>query len=694
MNRIAQLVMLVAAAISFAIAAALPSVSQTSILTSPPGEPRGAYEAIACSTLFIPVESEPSASGQSPIPNHGDAIEGTDYECGYLTAPEIHSQPNDNTIQVGIVILKSPNPNPAEPLVMFQGGPGGSSIALFPSLFLPINEFNQPILSEREVIIFEKRGNRYSRPFLNCPEYQETDSFGQITTEASAQTLQACRDRLVKEGINLAAFNSYESAHDVATLAQTLGYDQVNLYGVSYGTELAQDVMRLYPDLVRSVILDGVVPNDPSIDSQYAVILDRLITQVDAACAQDADCHSQYPDVKGTFTATYKQLNQTPDTVPFFSAVGLEQRPLTGTSLANAIFQMSYASGAPFVIPALIYQASEGNYSMILNQQYLGGHGGIATGTYYSVKCAEDMAYNNGLNTAGVSPLAAEWGGKLLNSMEAACQVWDVPALAPSSRQAVVSDVPALIWNGNFDPITPPPFGEAVARGFNNSTFVVFPANGHGAIGSLPCSFEIMAAFVNNPDQSPDVSCASEGKIEFVTSKNTLIAPGTAWLSRSLFELNLVPLLQRILLLVLLILFPVVWLVLWLLGRRCHHESSIPVSTGAKLAPWLGVLLALLSIGWVWFQIIGLEMTAVRGGPNFFLGINRIFVGIDRHYAWIYLLPIFIALASLGMVWLAVMAWKHKYWDKRRRFYYAFTAGVAIAYTVFLASAGQLTVFL
>jgi len=76
------------------------------------------------------------------------------------------------------------------------------------------------------------------------------------------------------------------------------------------------------------------------------------------------------------------------------------------------------------------------------------------------------------------------------------------------------------------------------------------------------------------------------------------------------------------------------------------------------------------------------------------LGINRVFVGIDRDFAWIYGVPILMALASMAMVWLAVLAWRNQYWDKRRRFYYAFTAGVAIAYTLFLATAGQLTVFL
>jgi hypothetical protein len=315
-------------------------------------------------------------------------------------------------------------------------------------------------------------------------------------------------------------------------------------------------------------------------------------------------------------------------------------------------------------------------------------------GTYYSVKCSEDIAYTDGLDSAGVAPFAAEWGGFMLDFMEDACAVWDVPALDASVRDAVVSDTPALIFNGQFDPITPPPFGAQVAQGFSNQTTVVFPANGHGAITGGACPLSIMAEFLNNPDQPPDTQCASEGKIEFVTDKNTLIAPGTAWLSQSLFDLNLAVLIQRLLLLIILILFPLLWLLLWFIDRRHRADKTASVPLGAKLSPWLGVLLALLSIAWLGAQAYALEMTTVLNTPNFFLGFNRVLVGIDRSFAWIYLIPIAIALVSIAMVCLAVIAWRNHYWDKRRRFYYAFTAGVAIAYTLFLASAGQLTVFL
>jgi pimeloyl-ACP methyl ester carboxylesterase len=413
MKQTFRLILAFVLAFALAFAPGLPIWSQSpATVSSPSGTGIGknsSYASVPCAKLTAAPPDPGATANSSPFPS--TAVEGKDYGCGYLTVPEQHGQPNGKTIQVGIAILKSTNPRPAEPLIMFQGGPGGSSIDIFPGLFLPRNESALKLLSERDLIIFDKRGNRYSKPFLACPEYQEDSvNLDKTATAKTLKTLKACRDRLVQEGVNLAAFNSVESAHDVADLVHTLGYKQVNLYGVSYGTELAQDVLRLHPKIVRSVILDGVVPNKPSLDSQYAVILDRLITQVDAACAQDTDCHALYPNVKATFEAAYTRLNQTPGTIQLLTSKGLEQQSVTGLNLAQTIFELSYMAGAPFVIPALIYRASEGDFILITNFRYMSPSGGIATGTYFSVKCSEDVAYAGTLDSKGVAPFAKEWG--------------------------------------------------------------------------------------------------------------------------------------------------------------------------------------------------------------------------------------------------------------------------------------------
>ncbi len=419
------------------------------------------------------------------------------------------------------------------------------------------------------------------------------------------------------------------------------------------------------------------------------MILDRLINKVDEACKVDADCNAVYPDIKGTFEETFERLNQTPAKVPLFNFTepGIDEVSFTGLDLAETLFQMSYSSGAPFMMPALIYQVHEGNYALLAHNLY------SADGLYFSVKCAEDMAYAGPLETKGVSPASAAWGEKSYQDMVEYCQVWNVPAVDPSARELVESDIPALLWNGNFDPITPPPFGEIVAQGLSNSTYVVFPANGHGAIGT-PCSTNIMASFLDNPTQTPDTTCATEQQVQFITEKNTLIAPGATWLTTSIVTLQIGNIVQRLFLLGLLMLFPVVWFFLWLVARlRRKEPRPTPASAGETWAPWRGILLAGLSVGWLVFQLFEIGFTAIAGGYGQY-GYTRIFVGVDRSLAWVYVIPILMAIVSVAMVILAILAWKHHYWGRVRRVFYSLTAGVAIAYTLFLAQAGQLTVFL
>ena len=105
------------------------------------------------------------------------------------------------------------------------------------------------------------------RPLLGCPEADEfvNDAISvpftaESTTAADAAALQKCRDRLAATGVDLAAYNTAENAADIADLRVALGIDTWNVYGVSYGSNLALSVLRDHPQGIRSVVLDSVSP--------------------------------------------------------------------------------------------------------------------------------------------------------------------------------------------------------------------------------------------------------------------------------------------------------------------------------------------------------------------------------------------------------------------------------------------------
>ncbi len=162
-------------------------------------------------------------------------------DCGFVSVPEDRSQPGSPLIKIGVALVHSRAAQPApDPIFFLNGGPGGALIAALPNM---LSGFD-PLLSVRDVVFFDQRGAGWSQPSLVCPEVEAlkiAELKGQrLPLEESLAPYLACRDRLQGAGVNVAAYNTTENAADVDDLRRALGYEQVNLFGVSYGTMLAQ----------------------------------------------------------------------------------------------------------------------------------------------------------------------------------------------------------------------------------------------------------------------------------------------------------------------------------------------------------------------------------------------------------------------------------------------------------------------
>jgi pimeloyl-ACP methyl ester carboxylesterase len=195
--------------------------------------------------------------------------------CGYVVVPENRSMPDGSTVSLATMVFKSTaaNPNPV-PLIYLQGGPGGAALPLFSSGQL--DSALTAVLAERDLIVFDQRGNGSSLPSLDCPEVTQVEAgqpdvlvsnleqFEPVPSSAVlAARLEAttkCRDRLARSGVDLDDFSSAANAADVNDVRVALGYSKLDLYGISYGTRVALTVMRDFPQIVNSANLDGVAP--------------------------------------------------------------------------------------------------------------------------------------------------------------------------------------------------------------------------------------------------------------------------------------------------------------------------------------------------------------------------------------------------------------------------------------------------
>jgi pimeloyl-ACP methyl ester carboxylesterase len=430
-----------------------------------------------------------------PFPLGAGLVEGHDVRCGFLVVPEDRSLLKSPTLRLAVAVFKTPNPRPApDPVLFLGGGPG------LPQL-VAASRINASNLDQqtagRDLILFDQRGVGSSQPSLRC--FDE-------------ETLRACHDRLVQAGINLHAYTTLSNAADVHDLVRALGYKQVNLQGVSYGTRLALTVMRLYPADLHSVVLDSVFPVNAT---SRAAATSRAFDALFQRCATDHYCNTTYSHLQAVFSQLVTDLNTAPITLQATSQAGSRLTVhFTGNNLVYWLQgALEYTDLIPQV-PQAIYHLRQHD-SSLLSQSY--GYG-IDTlpnnGLYYSALCGEDMAFTTQhdleMSVQGlpppIRPALLDWAVSRL----AVCQFWGMKAVPAVQKQPVTSSIPTLILEGEDDPVTPPPNGLLVAQTLSKSYFFLFPGVGHGVASAKPsyiCANEIMNAFWDNPTEKPDASC-------------------------------------------------------------------------------------------------------------------------------------------------------------------------------------------
>lgn len=456
---------------------------------------------------------------------------GVQADCGYLIVPEDHSNPDGPTIRLAVAILRHPSGDPVpDPLIYLEGGPGGSTLKriglTYSILFQGVHE-----ASNRDLILFDQRGVGLSQPALECPNAvqlqlslfdYELDGQDLTLPEITSLLTDANRDCLASlaETYNVVAFNSRNSAADVEALRLALGYEQVNLWGISYGSKLALNTLRDYPGGVRSAIIDAVLPLEADFIAGIAPDVDETFSAFFAYCAADADCAEAYPDLESTFWATVDRLNAEPvriNATDFNTGRRFENVVFDGTGLVALLFQFLYQTEIIPLLPSIITEIANNNYASaeLLVALQIGQFDFISIGMNQVFNCYDEVAF---ADLAAIEAIPVEYP-RLAEFMQtrsaslsglAVCDALPAVEIDPQANEPVISDIPTLVFNGDLDPITRPAAAERAASNLSNSTLFIFPGTGHGASPSDPCAFSIVGAFLADPTASPDGSCIAE----------------------------------------------------------------------------------------------------------------------------------------------------------------------------------------
>jgi pimeloyl-ACP methyl ester carboxylesterase len=435
----------------------------------------------------------------------GQGFPGIKARCGKLERPENPEDPASPplSLRVAVVPALSLEPEP-DPFVPIAGGPGQSTIEFYAAL----SHAFEDIRRTRDIVLLDQRGTGESAK-MQCDVPDEVIA-GQLSTEETIALTRACLDALP---YNPRFFTTSVAVQDLEALRIALSYSQLNIYGISYGTRVAQHFVRQYPASVRSVILDGVVPPQLALGARIAIDAQNALHHIFDRCAQSPACEERFPQLADDFASLQARLAA--DSV----AVALAS-PLTGApdtvrfghaEFAAAIRLLSYDPRTVALMPLLIHEAAKENYAPLAAQFLMVMEhvsGSIAVGMHNAVVCTEDAPFYDGDSVSRDELELTYIGPMMVEALNAICSVWPAGVIDPDFKTAVKTHKPVLLLSGDADPITPPHFADLAAVDFENKKHLTGLHQGHGQAGT-GCMPDVMALFIEtlsvaDEDLDPD----------------------------------------------------------------------------------------------------------------------------------------------------------------------------------------------
>jgi pimeloyl-ACP methyl ester carboxylesterase len=415
-----------------------------------------------------------------------------DAYCGTLSVFENRQTRQGRRIDLNIVVLPalSNDPKP-DPLFFLAGGPGQGAA----QMAKPLRELFRQILTDRDIVLVDQRGTGKSNP-LDCLDPDDSLKALQASDEVAIERLKAC---MTGYDADLRLYTTTIAMDDLDDVRAHLGYETINIYGGSYGTRAGLVYMRQHGDRVRAAVLDGVAPTNMRLPLFFARDMQRAFDLLIADCEKDAACSQAYPNLGARARALVQRLDQTPPLVPIVHPRTGERGEfrMTPRLLTNIFAAALYQPLAASLIPALVERAEQNDFQGVLALAGLndGGEPNMSIGMQLSVICSEDAprvtADDWTTHTEGTM-----FGPYVMRVQQEGCAMWPRGTVDASFYEPVRSSIPTLILSGEIDPVTPPIWGEEVAKTLTNARHIVIPGTGHTA-GGTGCGRRLIKAFVD-----------------------------------------------------------------------------------------------------------------------------------------------------------------------------------------------------
>ena len=432
----------------------------------------------------------------------GQAVEG---ERAHLIVRENRQNVKSNLIELVFVRLQSTSNTPGYPTVYLDGGPGSSAINI-----ASIPDYMRAFQKLREVgdvILLDQRGVGRSKPNLTylAPEPLPVDVFAdrEIALTAFKERAKAAADLFRSRGVDILAYNSIESAHDVDDVRKALGAPKLNLVGFSYGTHLALACIRYHGTNLNRVVLIGT--EGPDHTDKLPSTSDASIKRLAQIVAKDPEIGAKMPDLTATLQRVLDCFEKEPVTVTITNQ--RTKKPIDvkvgKIGLQFLIMRDLGDTNDLPIFPLWFYTMDKGDYSILkrfVERRYNQFSGGLSIMTAV-------MDISSGVSKTQQRQIQKETKTALLGDivnfpLSEMGDVFGNPDLGDAYRSSIKTDVPTLFVSGVLDNNTQPFQADEVRKTFKNSTHIVVDNAGHESMLVDKQVQQTMVQFLKGQDVS------------------------------------------------------------------------------------------------------------------------------------------------------------------------------------------------
>ncbi len=508
--------------------------------------------------------------------------------CGSVAVPEDRADAGSRMISLAVMTVPAASqPAPSGTLVWLDPGPGNASISA--GRVSSAREGRLAKLhAQADLVFFDQRGTGYSeRDF--CRKVKDSFTYG-VRLEPEGEALfiagmRRCLEQARADGIAIDAYSSWHIALDARDIRIALGIDRWNVFGFGTSTEIAQAIVQVDEEGVRSVILDGPVPTQRGLSRAASLNMDRALRGLTQLCQQQARCAAVHGDFHQRVLAILDDYEREPMLVD-----GLDPQAAANGRLvfddriaANFLMFMIYSANNHADLPVVLSALEDRDAGAIHNYAlawFQPPDGRNSQSTRYAIKCRNNSGGRD-VSRAELAKARREAPGlfRRLGLFRYDDECTQLPYGPPDPAiRATRSDVPALVANGRLNPVGTFEASQALAAGFPNGQMVLFPYAGVAPIlNDRTCGFDLLLSFLAEPMAPLDTRCVQAGKPPvFLTEYRRTSVPGRWLIGAAYGTYPILPILAVLSLALPFLALPLVWTARKLRGN----------SVGRKIVPW------------------------------------------------------------------------------------------------------------